>query len=47
MKFILIISSPIEQEAAFGVYQNSDRFKVKFLSLGNWYDVRTVNIATF
>ena len=47
MKFILIMSSPIEQEDAFGVYQNSDRFNVKFSSLGDWYDVRTVNIATF
>ena len=41
IKFILIISSPI------GIYQNSDRFKVKFASLGDWYDVRTVNIAKF
>ena len=43
------MSSPIGQEAVFGVYQNSDRFKVKFssLSLGDWYDVRTENIATF
>ena len=41
------MSSPIGQEAAFGVYQNSDRFKVKFSSLGDWYDVRTVNIAAF
>ena len=47
MNFILIMSSPIEQEAAFGVYQNSGRFKVKFSSLGDWNNVRTVNIATF
>ena len=40
------MSSPIGQEAVFGVYQNSDRFKVKVSSLGDWYDVRTVNIAT-
>ena len=31
------MSSPIGQEAVFGVYKNSD----------DWYDVRTVNIATF
>ena len=47
IKFILIMSSPIGKEAAVGIYQNSDRFKVKFASLGDWYDVRTVNIATF
>ena len=41
------MSSPIGQEAVFGVYKNSDRFKVKFSSLGDLYDVRTVNIATF
>ena len=40
------MSQPIGQEAAFGIYQNSDRFKVKFSSLGDWYDVRTVNFAT-
>ena len=34
-------------DAVVGVYQNSDRFKVKFASLGDWYDVLTVNIATF
>ena len=44
--FILIMSRPIGQEAAFGIYQNSDRFKVKFSSLGDWYGVRTVNFAT-
>ena len=41
------MSSPIGQEAAFGVYQNSDRIKVKFSSLGDWYDERTVNIVAF
>ena len=41
------MSSPIGQEAVFGVYQNSDIFKVKFSSLSDLYDVRTVNIATF
>ena len=41
------MSSPIGQEAAFGVYQNSDRLGVMFSSLGDWYDVRTVDIATF
>ena len=41
------MSSPIRQEATFSVYQNPDRFKVKFSSLGDWYDVRTVNISTF
>ena len=41
------MSSPIGQEAVFGVYQNSDRFKVKFSSLGDWYDVRSATIATF
>ena len=40
------MSSPIGQEAAFGVYQNSDRFKVKFSTLSYWHGVRTVNIAT-
>ena len=44
---MLIMSSPIGQEAVFGVYENSDRFRVKFSSLGDWYDVRTVTIATF
>ena len=39
---ISIMSSPIGQEAAFGVYQNSD----KFSNLGGWHGVRTVNIAT-
>ena len=38
--------SPIGQEAAFGVYQISDRFKVKFSNLGGCHGVRTVNIAT-
>ena len=47
MKIIFIMSSPIEQEAAFGVYQNFDRFNVKFSCLGDWYDVRTENIVTF
>ena len=32
--------------SAFGVYQNSDRFKVKFSNLGGCHGVRTVNIAT-
>ena len=41
------MSSLIGKEAAFGHDQTSDRFKVKFASLGYWYDVRTVNIATF
>ena len=40
------MSSPIGQEAAFGVYQISDRFKVKFSTLSYWHGVRTVNIAT-
>ena len=40
------MSSPIGQEAAFGIHQNSDRSKVKFASLGDCYGVRTVNIAT-
>ena len=40
------MSSPIGQEAAFGVYQNSDRFNVKFSNLGGCHGVRTVNIAT-
>ena len=40
------MSIPIGQEAAFGVYQNSDRFKVKFSTLSYWHGVRTVNIAT-
>ena len=48
MKIIFIMSSPIEQEAAFGgVYQNFDRFNVKFSCVGDWYDVRTENIVTF
>ena len=47
IKIILIMSSPIGSEAVFGVYQNSDRFKVKFASLCDWFDVHTVNIATF
>ena len=38
------MSSPIRQEATFCVYKNPDRFKVKFSSLGDWYDVFTVNI---
>ena len=42
---ISIMSSPIGQEAAFGVYQNSDRFKVKFSNFGVWHDIRTLNIA--
>ena len=41
------MSSPIGQEAVCGVYPNSDRFKVKFSSLGDCYYERTVNIATF
>ena len=40
------MSSPIGQKAAFGIYHNSDRFKVKFSNLGDGYGVRTVNIAT-
>ena len=43
---ISIMSSPIGQEAAFDVYQNSDRFKVKFSNLSDCHGVRTVNIAT-
>ena len=43
---ISIMSSPIGQEGAFGVYQNSDIFKVKFSNLGGWHGVRSVNIAT-
>ena len=43
---VLAMSSAIGQEAAFGVYQISDRFKVKFSSLGDWYIALTVNIAT-
>ena len=43
---ISIMSSPIGQEADFGIYQNSDRFNVKFSNLGGWHGVRTVNIAT-
>ena len=43
---ISIMSSPIGQEAAFGVYQTSDRFKVKFSNSGSWHGVCTVNIAT-
>ena len=39
------MSNPIGQKALFDVYQNSDRFKVKFPSLGDWYDVRTVNAS--
>ena len=46
-QFMLFMSSAIGQEAAFGVYQNSGRFKVKFLSFGDKYYVITVNIATF
>ena len=37
------MSSPIGQEAAFGVYQNSGRFNVKFSTFGDWYYVSTVN----
>ena len=40
------MSSPVGQEAVNDVYQNSDRFKVKFSNLGGWYGVPTVNIAT-
>ena len=40
------MSSPIGQKAAFGIYQNSDRFKVKFSNIGGWYGVRIVDIAT-
>ena len=40
------MSSPIGQEAAFGVNQISDKFIVKFSNLGGWFGVRTVNIAT-
>ena len=43
---ILFMSSPIKQEAAFGIYEDSDRFKVKFSNLGGWHGVGTVNIAT-
>ena len=45
--FIMIISSLIGQEAAFSVDQNSDRFEIKFSIFGDYYYVRTVNIATF
>ena len=41
------MSSQIGQEAAFGVYQNSGRFNVKFSTFGDWYYVSTVNIASF
>ena len=41
------MSSPIGQEVAFGVYQNSGRFNVKFSSFGDWYYVSSVNITTF
>ena len=34
IKFISIMSSPFGQEAVISVYQNSDRFKVKFSNLG-------------
>ena len=49
IEFILIMNSPIRQEAScfWRIKQSSDRFKVKFLSFGDWYYVRTVNIATF
>ena len=47
IKLISIMSSPNGQEAVCGVYPNSDRFKVKFSSLGDCYYERTVNIATF
>ena len=40
------MSSPIGQEAAFVIHQNSDRSKVKFSSLGDCYGVSAVNIAT-
>ena len=40
------MSRPIGQEAAFGIHQNSDKCKVKFSSLGDWYGVHTVNFAT-
>ena len=40
------MSSLIGLEAAFGVYQNSDGFNVNCASLGDWHDVRTVNITT-
>ena len=39
------MSSPIGQEAAFDVYQNSARLNVKFSTFGDWYFVSTVNIA--
>ena len=45
--FILIVSSPIGQEAVFGMYQNSDRINVKFSTFGDWYYVSTVNTAIF
>ena len=45
--FILIVSSPIGQEAVFDVYQNSARFNDKFSTFGDWYFVSTVNIASF
>ena len=35
IKFASIMSS---QEAAFGVYENSDRLDVKFSSVGDWYN---------
>ena len=41
-----IMSSPIEQEASFGIYQNSDRFKVEFSNLDGWHGIRTVNTVT-
>ena len=44
---MVLNSSPNGRDAAFDVYQNSDRFKLKFSCLGDWYDVFTVNIATF
>ena len=43
---ISIMSSPIGLEAAFGVYQDSDIFKVMFSNLSGCHGVRTVNIAT-
>ena len=30
IKFILILSSPIGQDAVFGIYQNTDRIKSSF-----------------
>ena len=44
---LVVVSSPIGQEAVFGMYQNSDRINVKFSTFDDWYYVSTVNTATF